>query len=64
MDRISFLRQIPFTGRWVSDAENLATNVEDRGLFHYNALNQVTLWGPTGEISDYAGKQWSGLVRW
>ncbi|KAK5110216.1 hypothetical protein LTR62_006212 [Meristemomyces frigidus] len=28
----------------------------------YNARNQLTLWGPTGEISDYASKQWSGLI--
>ena len=22
---------------------------------------QITLWGPNGEILDYAAKQWSGL---
>ncbi|KEF52074.1 alpha-N-acetylglucosaminidase [Exophiala aquamarina CBS 119918] len=27
-----------------------------------NAINQVTLWGPNGEISDYASRQWAGLV--
>lgn len=25
-------------------------------------LNQLTLWGPHGELSDYASKQWAGLV--
>jgi hypothetical protein len=24
---------------------------------------QVTLWGPDGNINDYASKQWSGLVK-
>jgi hypothetical protein len=25
-------------------------------------LYQLTLWGPNGEILDYASKQWSGMV--
>lgn len=28
----------------------------------YNALNQVSLWGPQGQITDYAVKQWAGQV--
>lgn len=24
------------------------------------ARNQITLWGPNGEIKDYANKQWAG----
>jgi alpha-N-acetylglucosaminidase len=24
--------------------------------------SEVTLWGPTGQINDYASKQWAGLV--
>ncbi len=33
-----------------------------RQQFDLNARNQLTLWGPNGEILDYARKQWSGLV--
>ena len=29
-------------------------------MFEYNARNQITLWGPNGEIVDYANKQWAG----
>ena len=29
----------------------------------FNARNQVTLWGPNGEINDYAAKSWGGLVK-
>ncbi|KAI9642550.1 hypothetical protein NHQ30_009355 [Ciborinia camelliae] len=29
-------------------------------FFAYNARNQITLWGPTGQISDYASKSWGG----
>ena len=28
----------------------------------YNARNQITLWGPSGQINDYASKQWAGVV--
>lgn len=31
-------------------------------FYEYNARNQITLWGPTGQISDYASKQWAGLI--
>jgi alpha-N-acetylglucosaminidase len=35
---------------------------EEKTLLEFNARNQVTLWGPRGEIADYASKQWSGLL--
>lgn len=49
-------------GRWVKDAASWATNQEERDLYVYNALNQVSLWGPQGQITDYAVKQWAGEV--
>lgn len=30
--------------------------------YEWNARNQITLWGPRGEILDYATKQWAGVV--
>lgn len=50
-------------GKWLRDARNLGTTKEESDLYEYNARNQITLWGPKGEIIDYAAKQWSGLVR-
>ncbi|RMY62509.1 hypothetical protein D0863_10942 [Hortaea werneckii] len=39
------------------------TTLTDRANFYeYNARNQITLWGPRGEISDYGSKQWGGLI--
>ena len=35
---------------------------EEKNLMEFNARNLVTLWGPRGEIADYASKQWSGLI--
>ena len=36
---------------------------QEKRLYTYNALNQVSLWGPTDHnILDYAIKEWSGLL--
>lgn len=48
---------------WITDARSWAHgNASYAAYLEYNARNQVTLWGPDGEISDYASKQWAGLV--
>lgn len=50
-------------GTWLEDAKRMAPSQEDRSLYEFNARNQLTDWGPTGQILDYASKQWSGLVK-
>jgi alpha-N-acetylglucosaminidase len=48
---------------WIDSARAWAhDNKTELAFFEYNARNQLTLWGPNGEITDYASKQWSGLV--
>ncbi|KAJ4360072.1 uncharacterized protein N0V89_000631 [Didymosphaeria variabile] len=51
---------------WVSSARSLAPNSTNSSViadfYEYNARNQITLWGPSGEINDYASKSWGGLV--
>ncbi|GBE77354.1 Alpha-N-acetylglucosaminidase [Sparassis crispa] len=48
---------------WIADARSWAgNNVTYANYLEYNARNQITLWGPTGEINDYASKAWAGLV--
>ncbi|KAK9875682.1 hypothetical protein WA026_009478 [Henosepilachna vigintioctopunctata] len=47
---------------WVKSARKAATNPSEKDWFEYNARNQITLWGPNGEIMNYAIKQWSGVV--
>ena len=37
-------------------------NATYAAYLEYTARNQLTLWGPNGEINDYASKQWAGLV--
>ncbi|XP_076644057.1 N-acetyl-alpha-glucosaminidase [Halictus rubicundus] len=49
-------------GTWLRDAKSHAVNDIEEQLYEYNARNQITLWGPRGEIRDYANKQWSGMI--
>ncbi|KAI0789466.1 alpha-N-acetylglucosaminidase [Abortiporus biennis] len=50
---------------WISDAKQWSHSKSSNytRYLEYSARNQLTLWGPDGEISDYASKQWSGLVK-
>ncbi|KAF9448419.1 glycoside hydrolase family 89 protein [Macrolepiota fuliginosa MF-IS2] len=50
---------------WISDARQWAHGSQDASYvryLEYNARDQITLWGPDGEINDYASKAWAGLV--
>ncbi|XP_045159526.2 alpha-N-acetylglucosaminidase-like isoform X2 [Mercenaria mercenaria] len=49
-------------GPWLRDSRKHGHTVAEQNLMEYNARNQITLWGPTGEVRDYAAKQWSGLI--
>ena len=37
-------------GRWLEDAKALGTTEAEKQLYEYNARNQVTLWGPSGNV--------------
>lgn len=63
MDAILSSNQYFLLGNWLNGAKALATTVEDSRLYEYNARNQITLWGPSGNIEDYANKMWGGLVK-
>ncbi|XP_078051424.1 alpha-N-acetylglucosaminidase-like [Augochlora pura] len=49
-------------GTWLRDAKSQAIDDIEEKVYEYDARNQITLWGPRGEIRDYANKQWSGVV--
>lgn len=50
-------------GNFLEGAKALGLNGAERKQHEFNARNQITLWGPDGQIVDYATKQWSGIVR-
>jgi len=62
MDRLLGANERFLVGRWINDAKSWGTDAEEKKLLEYNARIQITLWGPEGEILDYAGKQWAGVV--
>jgi len=37
-------------GAWLEAAKRVSTNEQERRLFEYNARNQITLWGPNGNV--------------
>ncbi|KAI8628560.1 glycoside hydrolase family 89 protein [Xylariaceae sp. FL1651] len=52
---------------WITAARATANASDPNHLaiadfLEYEARNQVTLWGPTGQVTDYASRSWSGLV--
>lgn len=49
-------------GHWLEAARSVATSDREAKLYDFNARNQLTLWGPGGNILDYANKQLGGLV--
>lgn len=49
-------------GRFLESAKAVAANNNERKQYEFNARNQITLWGPNGQILDYATKQWNGVV--
>ena len=56
-DRYSLL------GNWLESAKSYGDDVASKMNLEFNARNQITLWGPTGQIEDYANKNWAGLVK-
>ena len=48
---------------WINLSRALGGSNESAADFYEReARMQITLWGPSGEISDYASKDWSGLI--
>ncbi|KIP04165.1 glycoside hydrolase family 89 protein [Phlebiopsis gigantea 11061_1 CR5-6] len=63
LDALLYTNENYLLSTWIADATQWAHgNASYALLLEFSARNQITLWGPTGEISDYAGKQWAGLV--
>lgn len=62
MDRLLATDQYSLLGRWIQSARSMGDTLNETKLLEYNAKNQITFWGPNGEIHDYANKNWAGLV--
>ena len=60
-DKLLSSDKIYLLGRWINGAIKIAPNSKYQKLFEFNARNLITLWGPDGNINDYAEKSWGGL---
>ena len=63
LDKILQTNKKFLLGCWLDSAKAMGTTPEEVKLYEYNARLQITLWGSTGRINDYANKMWSGLVK-
>lgn len=61
-DRLLATHEAFLLGTWLEDAKLWANDTGEEQLYNFNARNQLTLWGPSGQIDDYAAKNWAGLV--
>jgi len=62
MDKLLATDNYYLLGKWIADARAQAGgNKTEADLYEFNARNQLTLWGPDGNINDYARKSWNGL---
>lgn len=50
-------------GKWIGEAKRWGKTETERIQMEFNAKNQITLWGPNGQILDYARKQWAGVMN-
>ena len=67
LDELLYTDENFLLSTWVEDArqwaeEGCQVDAAYAAYLEFSARNQLTLWGPNGEINDYASKQWAGLV--
>jgi alpha-N-acetylglucosaminidase len=63
MDKIVRSSDFFLLEHWLASARSRGRhNNTLAALYEFNARNQITLWGPNGEINDYASKQFGGLI--
>lgn len=64
LDSVLLTNENFLLSKWLADARSWAApnSTTEPSYYEYNARNQITLWGPHGEINDYASKVWGGLV--
>lgn len=61
-DMLMGTQQLYMLGYWIEQAQSFAQSPLELLQYKYNAINQLTFWGPTGQINDYASKEWNGLL--
>uniref|UniRef100_A0A182IV01 Uncharacterized protein n=1 Tax=Anopheles atroparvus TaxID=41427 RepID=A0A182IV01_ANOAO len=63
LDRLLLTNEHFLLGTFLESARSFGETSLERQKYEYNSRVQLTLWGPQGQIVDYANKQWAGMVR-
>lgn len=63
LDRLLACRREHRLSTWISHARRWGRTPAERDLMERNARMQVTRWGGTDGLADYAIKEWAGLTR-
>lgn len=64
LDALLGTRREFLLGSWLADARRCGATPEEADAFERNAREILTAWHqPGGELTDYASRQWNGLVR-
>jgi len=50
MDKLLATDEHFLLGIWLENAKNLSISDDEQRLYEYNARNQITLWGPDGNV--------------
>ena len=49
---------------WINNARSYGDNdINEEMYLELNARNLITRWGPNGEITEYASREWNGLMN-
>jgi alpha-N-acetylglucosaminidase len=61
MDKFLGTRTEFMLGKWIDDARSWAANQDELAYYEMDARSIITIRG--GGLTDYAGRQWNGLMR-
>lgn len=62
LDALLGTREEFLLGRWLADARKWGASRAESDLLEEEARRQITVWGKTRILRDYARKEWSGLL--
>jgi alpha-N-acetylglucosaminidase len=60
MDTLLGARTEFMLGKWIDDAKSWAARADEQAYYEKDARSLITIWG--GHLTDYAGRQWNGLM--
>jgi alpha-N-acetylglucosaminidase len=63
LDALLGTREEFLLGRWLAEARKWGASLAESDLLEEEARRQITVWGKTRILRDYARKEWSGLLK-